>query len=90
MKVLRITISGDEVNKQTEEKFQKKFTKRLLKAGFDLRDPIIRQPRSDIDGADFIQLRYVIGDRLYANIQFYFKKKLNQLKNYYEKRSKNS
>lgn len=63
MRIKRITISAQEVLKQKEPEFQKMFTKRLIKAGFNLKDPIIRQPRNDIEGADFIQLRYSFWDR---------------------------
>ena len=63
MEIKRITISAKEVLQQKEPEFQKKFTKKLRRAGFNFSDPIIRQKRSDIEGADFIQLRYNFLDR---------------------------
>ena len=64
MRIKRITLSAQEVLQQKEPEFQKKFTKKLKRAGFNFSDPIIRQKRSDIDGGvDFIQLRYNFLDR---------------------------
>jgi hypothetical protein len=71
MKVLRITIPATQIAKQSGSEFQKKFTKKLLKAGFDLRDPITRQQRSDIEGADFIQFRYTVFDTYSAKVGFF-------------------
>jgi len=77
MKVVRITVSAFDTDRQSEPEFQRELTERLLKAGFILSDnyPIIRQPRSDIDGADFIQLQYSWFDKFDIDIQ-YFKWKI--------------
>lgn len=69
MKTLRITVSSSDVAKQDEEKFRGDLTDRLIAAGFDLNDTIIKQPRSDVQAMDFIQFKYSVFDRWDVQIQ---------------------
>jgi hypothetical protein len=69
MKTLRITIASSDVAKQDEESFKGDLTDRLISAGFNLNDPIIKQPRSDVKAMDFIQFKYSILDKWDVQIQ---------------------
>ena len=72
MEIKRITVSALEVERQSEPEFQKELNQRLQKAGFRFDDPIIRQPRSDIEGAaDFIQLQYSWWDKFDVDIEYF-------------------
>ncbi len=63
MQTLRITIGNFEVG-DDEKKFNEKLTDRFLSAGFDLSQPIIKQPRSDVQAMDFIQFKYNFWDKV--------------------------
>lgn len=85
MQIVRITLSAEEVLKQKEPEFQLKLTKKLINAGFDLRDTIIRQDRSDIDGADFIQLKYGFIDKVMSLAQFFIERNVESIINKFKK-----
>ena len=74
MRVLRITVVNSDVSKQDEQSFREELNDRLIAAGFDLQNTIIKQPRSDVHAMDFIQLRYSIFDRWDVYIQDFFRK----------------
>lgn len=69
MRTLRITIASSDVANQDEESFRGDLTDRLISAGFDLNDTIIKQPRSDVQAMDFIQFKYSIFDKWDVHIQ---------------------
>jgi hypothetical protein len=64
-------VSALDVARQSEPEFQKELNERLQEAGFRFDDPIIRQPRSDIDGADFIQFQYSWWDRFDVKLDYF-------------------
>jgi len=72
MKILRITVASSDVAKQDEESFRDELNDRLIAAGFDPQNTIIKQPRSDVKAMDFIQFRYSVFDRWDVQIQDFF------------------
>ena len=69
MKIFRITVINAEVG-DDEKAFQERLGKKLNRAGFNTGDPIIRQPRSDVDAMDFIQFRYTWLDRFEIELMY--------------------
>jgi len=70
MRTIRLTVSSVDISKQSEPEFQKEFTERLVKGGFNLQDPIIRQERNDVYAVDFIQFRYSWLDKFDVQLEY--------------------